>query len=1069
LKAGNSSEAIIRRTKIFTTILSIGLVIGIVTSALLSSITLFQFSNNMINDVKAISSGGIQGGRVGGVAYHATHKQVTMIAEDATVELRPGVRVGVWTFNGTVPGPTLRFTEGDNVTIHFINRTPVPHTLHLHGDHNAMADGVFEMILPNQTYTYNFIAGPAGAFPYHCHALPTAQHMRMGMYGLMIIDPKDSSILKPAREYGIVMGEYDKNWTNVEAQYYLNNGYFDQYMGNDSLRVRQNELVRLYVVNMGTALVYPFHIHGTVFKAYPSGLISNVPEDRQTVLIGPGDATIIEAKWQYPGSFLFHAHGIEEERGDMGCFYVIPSTIVAGQTSTNNHVCSWQNSTSLTIKTSPALTPITNNSISMINWQYQLQKKLQKPISLSASQENENAATISSMNMHNSNIDKRNLSTQKMSSSPSSSTSTIDIPVGAATPKNGQYYAPENTQLPANSKVTWSNKDTIPHTATADDNSFDTDLINPGASSSPVTLSGSAGTHITYHCALHPWMKASITLSSLHTAGQVQNVPSPSLTAGGGPQQQSVLPTHSTVVKSLPKSTSTTLGIESENKDNWITANHDIYGTRSSQQTIIGKNNVNNLQVKWIFHSNFPIEVPPVIAGNRGYVIDNGMRIMAFDVNTGLNIWKYDPGASRVRVVGQTAHGITYDNGIIFAGTGGNATVIALNATNGKLLWQSVPIGDPTKGYRAPGPPTVWKDIVIEGNALGDNPPFPALHGVLTAFNRTNGEKIWNLRTTVGSWVQGKNATINGGASTWSGGALDPKTGVFYVPTGNASPDFNDTSRPGPNPYSSSMLAVDARTGHILWVKQLVKHNTHDWDGGLGSSLATLTTFNGTKEKTVIVHGTKRGDAYAVDAANGKVIWNDTVAVQYNTEVQAKPNGTGPVWPGPGGGVLGYTANDNHTAYFAVTNMAYNFFSSEGGHVAPSFNAIANGIGNGTITGIDIKTGKIKWVYPTEFPTLVSPAVTNGVVFSGHLTATGTPYTFRGSDGAPLDTPLNLSGIVMALDADTGKKLWEFNVGSPLGTGGPSLGHGMLFVTTGNPGSTPNKGGDIVAFGLPSP
>jgi FtsP/CotA-like multicopper oxidase with cupredoxin domain len=59
------------------------------------------------------------------------------------------------------------------------------HTLHLHGDHNADADGVFETILPNQTYNYNFIAGPAGAFPYHCHAMPAAQQMRMGM--LMIL------------------------------------------------------------------------------------------------------------------------------------------------------------------------------------------------------------------------------------------------------------------------------------------------------------------------------------------------------------------------------------------------------------------------------------------------------------------------------------------------------------------------------------------------------------------------------------------------------------------------------------------------------------------------------------------------------------------------------------------------------------------------------------------------------------------------------------------------------------------------------------------------------------------
>lgn len=80
------------------------------------------------------------------------------------------------------------------------------------------------------------------------------------------------------------------------------------------------------------------------------------------------------------------------------------------------------------------------------------------------------------------------------------------------------------------------------------------------------------------------------------------------------------------------------------------------------------------------------------------------------------------------------------------------------------------------------------------------------------------------------------------------------------------------------------MLAVDAKTGHILWAKHLAGHNTHDWDGGFGSSLATLGT------KTVIVHGTKRGDAFALYAANGGLF-----AIRPNTEVQAKPDGTGPI------------------------------------------------------------------------------------------------------------------------------------------------------------------------------
>ena len=158
-----------------------------------------------------------------------------------------------------------------------------------------------------------------------------------------------------------------------------------------------------------------------------------------------------------------------------------------------------------------------------------------------------------------------------------------------------------------------------------------------------------------------------------------------------------------------------------------------------------------------------------------------------------------------------------------------------------------------------------------------------------------------------------------------------------------------------------------------------------------------------------------------------------------------------------------YTANDNKTAYFAVTNMGQIYTISDDW---PAFNSIANGIGNGTVTAVDIKTGKIKWVYPTEFPTRVSPAVTNGVVFSGQTTGIGKPYR---DNGGRTFSPLNPSGTIFALDKDTGKKLWQFNVGAPIGPGGPSIGHSMLFVTTGSPNNFPlTKGGDIIAFGLPS-
>ncbi len=288
-----------------------------------------------------------------------TRKEITLIAEDAELEIAPGKVVKTWTFNGTMPGPTLRFTEGENVSIKFINKTPVAHTIHFHGNHDDKNDGVFPQIMPNESYTYNITAAPAGALMYHCHAMPTSLHIRMGMYGAMIVDPIDKP-LEPAREFVMVMSEFDsKNIMQFETEYYPINGYADKYVTNP-LEINHDELIRLYVINIGTTIPYQFHLHSTTFKAYPSGLWSNEPIDAQTFPVGPGDATIIEARWKYPGVYLFHSHGIQEERGNMGQIYV------RGDDDGNQ---------SSTTTTAAALT----ESVSMFDWQYELQKQLQKP------------------------------------------------------------------------------------------------------------------------------------------------------------------------------------------------------------------------------------------------------------------------------------------------------------------------------------------------------------------------------------------------------------------------------------------------------------------------------------------------------------------------------------------------------------------------------------------------------------------------------------------------------------------------------------------------------------------
>ncbi len=512
----------------------------------------------------------------------------------------------------------------------------------------------------------------------------------------------------------------------------------------------------------------------------------------------------------------------------------------------------------------------------------------------------------------------------------------------------------------------------------------------------------------------------------------------------------------------------------------WPMVNYDDSMSRNSPQTTIGKENVNQLEVKWILNTGHRIEAPPLIIGNTGYIQNNAMQVIAFDMDTGLSKWIYDPSIPLVnnqlpRVT--ISHGLAYENGVVYAPTGPNGTIIALDADKGTKIWESPIVQPNSTAFRISAMPLIWKDIVIAGSALGDEPPFGfPQKGMVTGLDKATGKILWQTKLAIGDWVEGQNASKNGGATTWSGGSIDTEKGIVYLPVGNPAPDFTAETRPWPNLYANHVVAVNIADGKILWATPFVAKgsvfnlttdvDTHDWDTTWGTNFVTITTSNGT-EKAVVGHD-KMGNIIVMNASTGKPIWWKNVAVTLNTGSIPLPNGSVEVWPGADHGVEDWTAFDNTTLYAAVSNNGYSFFSGPGtgGHVAPIFNASDTGIGNGSIIALDLATGNVKWEHKTDFPTWVSPLVTNGVVFSGHVTATGKPYPYD-DFGGPTKTPLISSGILLALDAENGRTLWGFNLGAPVGIGGPSIGNGMLMVPTGI-GQVPNDGGYLVAFGLPS-
>ena len=513
------------------------------------------------------------------------------------------------------------------------------------------------------------------------------------------------------------------------------------------------------------------------------------------------------------------------------------------------------------------------------------------------------------------------------------------------------------------------------------------------------------------------------------------------------------------------------LGIEAKNMNNWIMVNHDIYGTRNSNQTIINKENVATLQVKWRLINDVEIQDPPIVIGNKGYVQDYAGTIIAFDADTGEVLWKLKAGN------GPTM-GLTFNKGIVFAATAYNATVVAINATDGEIVWQSPVLGNPKIGYNIPSPPIVWKNYVIVGSAAGGDVPngVGLVQGNITALNITDGRIIWNLHTTKGEWVNPRTAPpYNGDASAWSGGSLDPETGIIYIPLGSPSPNFNATTRQQtPNLYANHMIAVNIVSGQIIWATPFIDYgtvlnvrvpDTHDWDTSWGSSISKVTFDNGTKRKIVIGHD-KMGNVIAMDAATGKEIWWKTLGKQYNTDSIPLPNGSGMVWSY---GVDDYHAVDNNsnTLFITATNRGVNYFTDGiAGHKIAAPHTIKQGHLNGTIIAMDLRNGNIKWQDKTDFPPRVSPLVTNDIVFAGYI-----PFTESAKMTKTNHPKTTSSGMILALDKDTGEKLWEYNVNGAIAQVGPSIGNGMLFVPTDEiqvqSKDTPRGKGSIVAFGLP--
>ncbi len=262
-----------------------------------------------------------ESGEVSRLPTGQTLREFEMHAIDREIEVAPGVFYPAWTYNGQVPGPTIRVTEGDLVRVHFRNLGTHPHSIHFHGFHAANMDGVFEQVYPGESFVYEFDAEPFGLHLYHCHTMPLKKHIAKGLYGAFVVDPKTPR--PPAREMVMVLNGFDTNFDGENEVYAANTVAFAYQ--RDPILVQKGQLQRIYMVNvLEFDLLNSMHLHANFFHVYRTGTSITPHDFTDTLMMCQGERHILEFTYNHTGRFMFHAHQSEfAELGWMGLFDVV--------------------------------------------------------------------------------------------------------------------------------------------------------------------------------------------------------------------------------------------------------------------------------------------------------------------------------------------------------------------------------------------------------------------------------------------------------------------------------------------------------------------------------------------------------------------------------------------------------------------------------------------------------------------------------------------------------------------------------------------------------------------------
>jgi alcohol dehydrogenase (cytochrome c) len=504
-----------------------------------------------------------------------------------------------------------------------------------------------------------------------------------------------------------------------------------------------------------------------------------------------------------------------------------------------------------------------------------------------------------------------------------------------------------------------------------------------------------------------------------------------------------------------------------QDQDDWRLHGRTYDNQRFSPLSQISGANVKKLVPVSIIQTGVAnsFEATPIVVNGVMYIVTPSDHVQAYDAVSGEILWVYNPILKYSDLCcGPEARGVAVAYGKVFVAQL-DGVVIALDARTGSLVWKSDPaIAPPTDTvhYSFTGAPQVYDGMVLVGSSGAEYPT----RGFVVALDASTGKLIWQFHTTAAPGEPGGDTWSGdswktGGGSVWNTPAVDPKNGLISFGVGNPNPDIVGDDRLGNNAYTDSILTLHVKDGTLAWWYQEVAHDLWDYDAA-GPVILLDAKDAGGKMVPAAAEAGKEGQLFIVNRLTGTLLHKSPSFVLESANKWTAPSSTPgePHYPSAsGGGEWSPPAFSPLTRaiYVMGSNVAWSYASQRinpqrppvgmwiGGDMHPLLDGKAAHTiePSGTLSAINVDTGKIGWQYHSDFPMVGGVLATAGdLVFAGEM-----------------------NGNFDAFAAKSGAKLWHFNLGS--GVNAPPITYrvkGVQYVAVAAGGNGANSNDELLAM-----